>query len=194
MEERVHVQGVSGGDPSLFRNVSSVFTSQLWKCTGFVPKKFNFQYREFPCWEEEKRHDPSAAGPDEENENPADRGANVLFALSKEIIPCAPQLETKDGLRGLVDVAGCEWKLSAKEKRHQGAKGVPVGGRMQNWAKKERNHLRSAGVHLGKRKKEDSGRLKERSGKKKARNSDKEDGRKRGECICWQLHLVDCIH
>ncbi|KAL6005749.1 hypothetical protein ACLOJK_006322 [Asimina triloba] len=177
MEERVHVQGAPGGDPALLRNVSSVFTSQLWKCTGFVPKKFNFQYREFPCWEEEKRCEPNAAGPDEENENPADRGANVLFALSKDIFPCAPQMETKDSLRGLVEVAGCEWKLSPKEKRQQGSKGGSGSSRMQNWAKKERNHLRPAGVHLGKRKKEVSGRLKDRSGKKKARNSDKEDGR-----------------
>ncbi|KAF9667055.1 hypothetical protein SADUNF_Sadunf16G0293100 [Salix dunnii] len=40
MEERVHVQGIPGGDPALFSGFSKVFTPELWKCTGYVPKKF----------------------------------------------------------------------------------------------------------------------------------------------------------
>ncbi|VVB08726.1 unnamed protein product [Arabis nemorensis] len=54
IEDRVHVQGVPGGDLALFESFSSVFTPQLWKCTGCVPKKFRFQYKEFPCWGEKE--------------------------------------------------------------------------------------------------------------------------------------------
>ncbi|CAH8380914.1 unnamed protein product [Eruca vesicaria subsp. sativa] len=54
VEERVHVQGVPGGDLALFEGFSSVFSSQLWKCTGYVPKKFRFQCREFPCWDDQE--------------------------------------------------------------------------------------------------------------------------------------------
>ncbi|KAK8959770.1 hypothetical protein KSP40_PGU003494 [Platanthera guangdongensis] len=81
MDERVHVQGVPGGDPSLFRGLSSkIFTPDLWKCTGYVPKKFNFKYKEFPCWEEEER-------------DKASRGADALFSLSKEIVQAAVEDE-----------------------------------------------------------------------------------------------------
>ncbi|CAL9109296.1 unnamed protein product [Musa textilis] len=80
LEDRVHVQGVPGGDPYLFGGLSSVFSSQLWRCTGYVPKKINFRYREFPCWEEGKEG--------EENENPANRGAAVQLSFSEKIIPC----------------------------------------------------------------------------------------------------------
>ncbi|KAJ0233170.1 RING/FYVE/PHD zinc finger superfamily protein [Hirschfeldia incana] len=48
IEERVHVQGVPGGDLEFFGGFSSVFSRQLWKCTGYVPKKFRFRCREFP--------------------------------------------------------------------------------------------------------------------------------------------------
>ncbi|KAH9605896.1 hypothetical protein KSS87_001593 [Heliosperma pusillum] len=55
LEERVHVQGVPGGDVDLFSSSGSAFpvlvSSQLWKCSGYIPKKFNFRYTEFPCWE-----------------------------------------------------------------------------------------------------------------------------------------------
>ena len=49
IEKRVHVQGVPGGDRELFSGVSSIFSPELWKCKGYVLKKFNHQYREFPC-------------------------------------------------------------------------------------------------------------------------------------------------
>ena len=75
MEERVHVQGVPGGEPGLVGGLSEVFTSVLWKCTGYVPKKFNFQYREFPCWNEKKNGKQNEI----ENGNPVDNGAGVLF-------------------------------------------------------------------------------------------------------------------
>ncbi|XP_009778932.1 uncharacterized protein [Nicotiana sylvestris] len=83
MEERVHMQGVPGGDPALFSGLSSVFGRELWKCGGYVPKKFNFQYREFPCWENETRetHDNTS---DKGNEMTTGNGAGALFSLSRE--------------------------------------------------------------------------------------------------------------
>ncbi|CDP12244.1 unnamed protein product [Coffea canephora] len=57
MQDRVHVQGIPGGDPTLFSGLSSVFGPHLWKCTGYVPKKFNFRYREFPSWDEEEEEE-----------------------------------------------------------------------------------------------------------------------------------------
>lgn len=76
IEERVHVQGVPGGDLALFECVSSVFSRQLWKCSGYVPKKFRFQYREFPCWDE--KENVCDVGGDE------DTCAGVLLSMSKE--------------------------------------------------------------------------------------------------------------
>ncbi|KAG2331565.1 hypothetical protein Bca52824_002745 [Brassica carinata] len=55
IEERVHVQGVPGGDLALFDGLSSVFSRQLWKCTGYVPKKFRLQWREFPCCDDDHK-------------------------------------------------------------------------------------------------------------------------------------------
>ncbi|CAH2035034.1 unnamed protein product [Thlaspi arvense] len=82
-EEKVHVQGIPGGEPSLFEGFSSVFSRELWKCTGYVPKKFNFKYREFPCWDEQEK-DEIENGYQEEN------GAGVLFSMSKDNVIAAP--------------------------------------------------------------------------------------------------------
>ncbi|XP_068635942.1 uncharacterized protein [Aristolochia californica] len=155
MEERVHVQGVPG-DPAIFQGLSSVFTSELWKCTGYVPKKFNFQYREFPCWEE--------------SENPVDRGAGVLFSLSKEIIS--------------YPAAIYERKLPPKEgKKQEGGNGEVFSGDMQNCTKKDRNNLRLGGAISGKRKKEETSSRKDRSSRKKVANADTEAEKKRGATL-----------
>jgi hypothetical protein len=50
MHERVHVQGPPGGDPQLFLDVSRVFSQQLWKFTGYVPKSFHTKCKEIPTW------------------------------------------------------------------------------------------------------------------------------------------------
>jgi hypothetical protein len=55
--------------------ISSVFNANLWRCTGYVSKKFGFQYREFPSWEEFK---------DGDSQPNVSQGADALFALSKE--------------------------------------------------------------------------------------------------------------
>ncbi|KAM7256828.1 hypothetical protein ACFE04_012569 [Oxalis oulophora] len=110
MEERVHVQGVPGGDRSIFSGGSSVFTPDLWKCTGYVPKKFNFQYREFPCWDEKDDNED-----ENENENPVDKGAGVLFSLSKESVMAAPVVD----LYGSNKVGGLLLPVSSKRKREE---------------------------------------------------------------------------
>ncbi|CAA7059305.1 unnamed protein product [Microthlaspi erraticum] len=81
--EKVHVQGIPGGDPSLFAGLSSVFSRELWKCTGYVPKKFNLKYREFPCWDEEEKYEI-------EGKYQEENGAGVLFSMSKENMVAAP--------------------------------------------------------------------------------------------------------
>ncbi|GLJ10633.1 hypothetical protein SUGI_0132130 [Cryptomeria japonica] len=54
MDDKVHVRGLPTGNSS-FKGLG-IFSPQLWKCTGYVPKSMNFQYREFPCWDEEKEN------------------------------------------------------------------------------------------------------------------------------------------
>lgn len=71
---RVHVHGLpGGGDSALFRGAPA-FSGALWRCTGYVPKKFGFRYYEFPSWADEK-----------------DNGADALFALARE-----KRMETSD--------------------------------------------------------------------------------------------------
>ncbi|PIA48773.1 hypothetical protein AQUCO_01300007v1, partial [Aquilegia coerulea] len=152
LEERVHVQGVPGGDPTLFQGLSSsVFTSHLWKCSGYVPKKFNFQYRDFPCWDA-KKHDSFPRIDEESDDNPIDRGADALFSLSKQIVSASP-LEMLVGFRG-------DPKPSNKEAKNLG-------------------YLRPFGLHSGKRNK-DRIRSQDLTARKKARSATKElHGKKR---------------
>lgn len=195
MEERVHVQGIPGGDPSLFGGLSSVFTPELWKCTGYVPKKFNFRYREFPCWDEKEGGDNL----DEENENPVDKGAGVLFSLSKESVFATP-VAALVGLSDGDEEDARSRKVCLKETKKWESKGIDV-RRSENGGKKESSLLRPVVLHSGKRKKDDSGMSKDQSGKKKARVADKEfEAKKRGThssktgnlvLICFSLlHLT----
>ncbi|KAF7828085.1 uncharacterized protein G2W53_019249 [Senna tora] len=170
MEERVHIQGIPGGDPSLFGGLS-IYKGEVWKCRGYVPKKFNFQYREFPCWDEGSKNE-------EENENPVDRGAGVLCSLSKESILASPIAALVD-MRARERENGFDLKKSFKEMKKCDAKDTEAVRHVQNGMKKERSLLRSV-VHSGKQKKEESGTSsKERSGKKRVKTSEKEADPKR---------------
>lgn len=174
IEERVHIQGIPGGDPGLFGGLPSVFSPELWKCTGYVPKKFNFQYREFPCWDEE-----SDARKDEENENPDNKGAGVLFSLSKESVLATP-VAALVSLRGRDDEGACDRKVSLKEVQKWDSKDIDVRC-AQNSMKKDRSLLRPVVLHSSKQKKDDFGTSKDRTGKKKTRAAEKEaDSKKRG--------------
>ncbi|KAF9616597.1 hypothetical protein IFM89_030649 [Coptis chinensis] len=155
IQDRVHVQGVPGGDPTLFHGLSPVFTSDLWKCSGYVPKKFNFQYRDFPCWDDDKCEDP------------VDRGADALFSLSKQIVSASP-VEMLVGLRGSLEGSNKPSHREAKKRDINKSSAAYV----HSGVSRETNHLRPFGLHLGKRKK-DGLRSKDLnlSGKKKARIS-----------------------
>lgn len=143
MEERVHVQGVPGGDPSLFRGLSSkIFSPELWKCTGYVPKKFNFKYKEFPCWDEDER-------------DKASRGADALFSLSKEIVKAAPAMTFE--------------KVFPPDGSRKDREKVLFDPRPFGCVKKERNKLRVLGSHSSKARKEELGEEKEFSGRKRSR-------------------------
>ncbi|XVF51188.1 hypothetical protein PTKIN_Ptkin04bG0164400 [Pterospermum kingtungense] len=163
MEERVHVQGVPGGEPGLIGGLSGVFTPQLWKCTGYVPKKFNFQYREFPCWDEKKEDDNKNGRLNKvENGNPVDNGAGVLFSLSKERVFGAPMDPYKGALNG-------------------GKKpdGENLDGKWQNGARKDRGVLQPVVVLSSKQKKDELGVSKDKSAKKKARSVAEKDSFKK---------------
>ncbi|XP_045806472.1 uncharacterized protein LOC123899401 isoform X1 [Trifolium pratense] len=167
MEERVHVQGIPGGDPSLFagKAVSSIFGPQLWKCTGYVPKKFSFQYREFPSWYE---NDDKGVQENDNDIKDKDNGAGVLLSLSKEtnnVLATSP-------VAALVDMRSSQGKKGFKESG-MGKFGRDHMPRVHNAVKKERTLIRPF-VQSSKRRKDEFS--KDRSGKKKrVKTSEREE-------------------
>ncbi|KAJ9148162.1 hypothetical protein P3X46_030244 [Hevea brasiliensis] len=177
MEERVHVQGIPGGDPALFSGLSSVFMPELWKCTGYVPKKFSFQYREFPCWDVKECGDSG-----NENESTIDKGAGVLFSLAKESVFPTPATALV-GMKGRGGDGSFDRKHYSEGRKNLVDEDSEV-RHLQVGVKKERSFLRPVVIHSSKRKKEDLGTSKERSGKKKDRAAYKEvDAKKRGSHV-----------
>lgn len=168
IEERVHVQGIPGGDPALFQGFSSIFTSELWKCAGYVPKKFNFRYREFPCWE---KNQDVAAKADGETENVVSKGAGVLYSLSKEtfVASCSAERVT---MTGQVKIGGSDKKASVERKWEGGDVKINT---MRDSMKREK--LPSTVLLSGKRNREDSEPSKDQSVKKKNRTLKEHDKR-----------------
>ncbi|KAK4802670.1 hypothetical protein SAY86_000873 [Trapa natans] len=168
MEEKVHIQGIPGGDPRLFSGLSSVFSQQLWKCTGYVPRKFNFRYTEFPCWDADKE---DAANVKEDRENTVfGKGSKILSSLPKERAlghPITTCMRTKT--KG--DDVNSDGKALPKEMKSE-LGGVDVIC-SQNGIRKEKNLHRSVIVCSGKRKKEESGTSDDTNGKRKTRIIDK---------------------
>ncbi|KAL4592688.1 hypothetical protein LXL04_005691 [Taraxacum kok-saghyz] len=161
LEEKVHVQGIPGGDPSLFTGVSSVFSQQLWKCTGYVPKKFNSQYREFPCWDERQDNNDSDNDKDkeeQEHEKHACKGANALFSLS-----------TSGGNKSQVNGSGV---LDM---------GPPSTDIKKQDVRKEKSLLnKPVVIHSGNQKKDDLKVVKDQNRKKNVKGNDKDgDSKKR---------------
>ncbi|KAL6839806.1 hypothetical protein ACP4OV_030494 [Aristida adscensionis] len=64
---RVHVHGLPGGGDSVLLRGAPSFSAALWRCTGYVPKRFGFRYTEFPAWADDR-----------------DGGADALFALARD--------------------------------------------------------------------------------------------------------------
>ncbi|KAL3362543.1 hypothetical protein AABB24_015109 [Solanum stoloniferum] len=158
MEERVHMQGVPGGDPALFSGLSSVFGRELWKCRGYVPKIFNFKYSEFPCWDNETRdaHDNTS---DKSNEMITGNGAGALFSLSKESCLFAP----------VVNPVSEKHVLESNNAMDSDATTHST-----NDMKKDTGLLGPSMIQGNKSTKEDCGMSKDQSGKKKSKILEKE--------------------
>ncbi|CAI9289059.1 unnamed protein product [Lactuca saligna] len=158
LEEKVHVQGIPGGDPALFSGVSPLFSQQLWKCTGYVPKKFNSQYREFPCWDERQDDDDDDDDKDNEGlENPACKGADALFSLSTS---GGNKSHANEG--GILDM------------------GPPTTDTKKQDVRKERSLLKPSVIHSSNQKKDDSKVIKDQNRKKNVKAMDKDgDSKKR---------------
>lgn len=178
LEERVHVQGVPGGEPALFSGVgmSSVFGPQLWKSTGYVPKKFNLRYTEFPFLgkaDEEEEEELDAIN----GEKNASNGARVLFSLLKKnegSVP-APVVDSVR-VKGVVEGgASQEIVLPRQKKKLDGEKHHSTS---EDGIKKKNNSV-TVVFHSGKRKKEELGLSKDQNVKKKVRSSEKEGDVKR---------------
>lgn len=167
IEKRVHVQGVPGGDRELFSGVSSIFSPELWKCKGYVPKKFNHQYREFPCWDENRDDDDDKDEKDIENHT--SNGADALFSLSKENAGVPAQVNG-GGLLGMgppsIDTKTQE--LESYEGRHN----VSV-------VKKERSLMKPIVIYSGSRKKDGSKGFRDPNRKKNVKPVEKEEDSKK---------------
>ncbi|KAK9153238.1 hypothetical protein Sjap_000718 [Stephania japonica] len=166
IEEKVHVHGVPGGDPTLFQGIPSIFSQELWRCSGYVAKKFNFQYKEFPCWDEQDKVDVEPL----EAESPLDKGANALFSFSK-VVATNP-MDMVVGLKGSIEGDRGNVKSLLKEMNKREGKGTSV-VRMQHSVKRDRNHARPLGAPHGKRKNDDLGLDKYEGAMKKANCFDK---------------------
>lgn len=165
MEERVHLQGVPGGDPALFSGLSSAFSRQLWKCSGYVPKLFNFKYSEFPSWDNEIR---------EANDNTTDKGnemvtgngngAVALFSLSKENCLLAPVVNPVSEKPGF---------------EPNNAMDSHAATRSANDVKEDTGLLGPSMIQGNKSMKEELGMSKDQSGKKKSKMVEKEGSLKK---------------
>ncbi|XP_022640984.1 uncharacterized protein LOC106771920 isoform X3 [Vigna radiata var. radiata] len=179
IQERVHVQGPPGGDPSIFSatSVSSIFSPHLWKACGYVPKKFNFQYKEFPFWSDndddmdnvnESLQAQTEAQPQAQDNNK--NGAGALVYLSKD--------GDNNGAALVLDPSSVDARSGHAKETETGKFGSEdVPPRVRSEVKKERTLLRPPVVHNSKRSKGDfrSSNSKDRSGKKRVRTtSDRE--------------------
>ncbi|KAL1556423.1 hypothetical protein AAHA92_12049 [Salvia divinorum] len=177
MEERVHVQGVPGGEPALFSGIdmSSVFGPQLWNSTGYVPKKFNLRYTEFPLLGQgkvdEKEDEEMDTANGEKNANRADNGARVLFSLLKKHNGTSPApVVDSASLKGVVEGAVCQETEAHRQKKK--LDGDKLRSAPELSIKKKKNSV-TVILHSGKRKKEEL-RTKDQNVKKKVRATDKE--------------------
>ncbi|XP_073132949.1 uncharacterized protein [Henckelia pumila] len=176
MEERVHVQGVPGGDPGLFSGMKmlSFLGPELWKATGYVPKKFNFPYSEFPCTSngevEEKKAD-FVKKRNEGDSNQGDDDAGVLFSLANEgeIVLPTPIVDTV-GIN-TPEGGGCHEKVAPRQRKKSEYENPDFISSVNNL--NDRRSVQPILLNCGKRKKETFGASKDQSVKKKARSNEK---------------------
>lgn len=178
MEERVHVQGVPGGEPALFSGVgmSSIFGPQLWKSTGYVPKKFNLRYTEFPLLDkvEEKEEEGMDVTNGERNANHADNGARVLFSLLKKNEGTSPaQVVDSVRVKGVAEGGASQEIVRTRQKKKLEGEKTHSSPVPEDGIKKKSNSV-TVVFHSGKRKKEELGMSKDQKVKKKVRSAEKE--------------------
>uniref|UniRef100_A0A7N0ZZE6 Zinc finger PHD-type domain-containing protein n=2 Tax=Kalanchoe fedtschenkoi TaxID=63787 RepID=A0A7N0ZZE6_KALFE len=175
MEDRVHVHGIPGGDPQLFSGLSGIFTPQLWKCTGHVPKKFNFQYKEFACWDQDEER---SSKDQHENQTPIDTGADALYSMSKETV-LGTRLRIPLGTRGSGKGENFYNKDDAKEPKRLSHANSNAG--LSHDGSENGQSIHQSFVFDSRKQRKDSLiTSQDRSGKRKARAFDKElDGQKR---------------
>jgi len=178
------VQGPPGGDPSIFSassasSVSSIFSPHLWKACGYVPKKFNFQYKEFSFWSDndddkgnsvkESLQEQTQAQPQVQDNNK--NGAGALVSLSKDA--------DNNGAALVLDPSSADARSGHAKENETGKFGSEdVPPRVLGEVKKERTLLRPPVVHNSKRSKGDFGssNSKDRSGKKRVRSTCDREG------------------
>ncbi|KAL6543962.1 hypothetical protein OROGR_010459 [Orobanche gracilis] len=177
MEERVHVQGVPGGEPKLFfgSGTPSFFGPELWKSAGYVPKNFKFRYTDFPCLDSgkyaEKNELDKTGG--EENANQTDNGAGVLFSLLKENDnTLRSRLLNYVGVKTPVEGSGCDDVVSS---RQNNLGGKDLGFSCPEDSMKKKTCSVRIVLPSGKHKKEELGMLKDQSVKKGVKTME-EDG------------------
>ncbi|KAL7111066.1 hypothetical protein ACP275_05G064600 [Erythranthe tilingii] len=178
-EERVHVQGVPGGDSGLFSGsgTSSVFGSGLWKGSSYVPKKFKFKYSDFPCLSrvsDDENQDKEM----EENANQADNCAGALFSLLKDNgNTLRTPLVDSVGVKSAVEDGGCHDLVSTRRKSKLCGENAGFVGPVDS-VKKEIGSVTIV-LHSGKRRKDDLGISKDQKKKKKMKTIEEEGGRKK---------------
>ncbi|XP_075517910.1 uncharacterized protein LOC142552152 [Primulina tabacum] len=176
MEERVHVQGVPGGDPGLFSGIKmlSIYGPELWKATGYVPKNFNFQYSEFPCssnGEVEGKKEDFVKKRTEGDANQGDDDAGVLFSLANEgeNILAAPNVDTV-GIK-IPEGGGCYEKVASRQRKKSDYENPDFVCSEDNLI--DRRSVQPILLNCGKHKKETFGASKDQNVKKKARSNEK---------------------
>ncbi|CAA0806680.1 RING/FYVE/PHD zinc finger superfamily protein [Striga hermonthica] len=184
LEDRGHVQGVPGGEPGLFsgNGMSSIFGPELWKSTGYVPKKFNFRYSEFQHLNhgtvEEKVEKELDKISGRENGNQADSGAGVLFSLLKENNKALPTPAVdSSGVRSPVEGTDVHEVRSLSQHKNLGNEGLGFSV-PEDSMKKETSSSVPIVLRFGKCQKEKLGMLKEQN-VKKVRTVDYKDDKKR---------------
>ncbi|GER56139.1 RING/FYVE/PHD zinc finger superfamily protein [Striga asiatica] len=184
LEDRGHVQGVPGGEPGLLSGsgMSSIFGPELWKSTGYVPKKFNFRYDEFQhlnhCTVEEKVEKELDKVSGRENGNQVDSGAGVLFSLLKENNKTLPTPAVdSSGVKSPVEGTGVHEVGSLRQHKNLGGEGLDFSA-PEDSMKKETSSSVPIVLRFGKCQKEKLGMLKEQN-VKKVRSVDYKDDKKR---------------
>ncbi|XP_074353057.1 uncharacterized protein LOC141692227 [Apium graveolens] len=141
-EERAHVQGMVGGESA----GTGIFGSALWRASGYVHKKFGFQYKEFD-WNDGNETGGNEGGGNELGSEGSNWGALSLLNNYKA-----------GGVGGSVSFGAGKRTRDEESNKKKGEEGEEVNywSSQQNRLKKDRSSMKSIMNYSGKHKKEDS--------------------------------------